>query len=146
MENKELSPVIMQYLKDDVCDIKGFDRSELVSAELGKFEMKVFPGKDCSNNVGTVHGGFLLAAADIAASGACDTYGKEVSSMTFSANFLRPCFAEDEFLLVVGKVIRYGKRSAVAEVEISRPDGTIAFTATSTLAVFDVPITEEKLK
>ena len=35
---------------------------------------------------------------------------------------------------------------AVAEVEIVRPDGKLAFKGTSTLAVFDTLITVDKLK
>lgn len=31
-----LSDMIMRYLEDDVCDIRGFERSELVSVEEGK--------------------------------------------------------------------------------------------------------------
>ena len=108
--------------------------------------MKVIPGEDCSNNVGTIHGGFLLAVADIAASGACDTYGKECASVNFTADFLRPCFASDEYLIVTGTVLKYGKKIAVVEVEIVRPDGKVAFKGRSTLAVFDELITEAKLK
>ena len=141
-----IDETIMKYLEEDVCDIRGFDRSTLISADEGKFVLKVVPGEDCSNNVGTIHGGFLLAAADIAASGACDTYGRECSSANFSANFLRPCFAADEYLMVTGKVLKYGKKIAVVEVEIVRPDGKLAFKGTSTLAVFDSLITEEKLR
>ena len=132
-----IDETIMKYLEEDVCDIRGFDRSTLISADEGKFVLKVVPGEDCSNNVGTIHGGFLLAAADIAASGACDTYGRD---------FLRPCFAADEYLMVTGKVLKYGKKIAVVEVEIVRPDGKLAFKGTSTLAVFDSLITEEKLR
>ena len=141
-----LNDIIMKYLQDDICDIKGFDRSTLVSAEEGKFVMKVIPGEDCYNNVGTIHGGFLLAVADIAASGACDTYGKECASVNFTADFLRPCFASDEYLIVTGTVLKYGKKIAVVEVEIVRPDGKVAFKGRSTLAVFDELITEAKLK
>lgn len=141
-----LDSVIMKYLEEDVCDIKGFDRSSLISADEGKFIMKVIPGEDCANNVGTIHGGFLLAVADIAASGACDTYGKECSSINFNANFMRPCLASDEYLMVTGTVLKYGKNIAVAEVEIVRPDGKLAFKGTSTLAVFDTLITVDKLK
>lgn len=108
--------------------------------------MKVIPGEDCANNVGTIHGGFLLAVADIAASGACDTFGRECSSINFAANFMRPCFASDEYLMVTGTVLKYGKKIAVVEVEIVRPDGKLAFKGTSTLAVFDTAITEDKLK
>lgn len=135
-----LTPEILQYLHQDVCNIGGFERSKLLTAEPGRFEMKVFPGPDCANNVGTVHGGFLLAVADIAASGACDTYGRVVATMTLAASFLQPCYATDEYLVVTGSVLHYGKKSAVAEVEIHRPNGQLAFKATSTLAVFDKAI------
>lgn len=88
----------------------------------------------------------LLAVADIAASGACDTFGRECSSINFTANFMRPCFASDEYLMVTGTVLKYGKKIAVVEVEIVRPDGKLAFKGTSTLAVFDTAITEDQLK
>lgn len=141
-----LDSVIMKYLEEDVCDIKGFDRSLLISADEGKFIMKVIPGEDCANNVGTIHGGFLLAVADIAASGACDTFGKECSSINFNANFMRPCLVSDEYLMVTGTVLKYGRKIAVVEVEIVRPNGKVAFKGTSTLAVFDTLITKDKLK
>lgn len=48
--------------------------------------------------------------------------------------------------MVTGKVLKYGKKIAVVEVEIVRPDGKLAFKGTSTLAVFDSLITEEKLR
>lgn len=58
---------------------------------------------------------------------------------------MRSCFASDEYLTVTGTVVTYGRTIAVVEVEIVRPDGKVAFTGMSTLAVFDEPITEEKL-
>lgn len=137
---KIMDPKILHYLQQDICNIGGFERSKLLTAELGKFVMKVFPDSDCTNNVATVHGGFILAVADIAASGACDTYGYEVMTMCLSANFMRPCYASDEYLVVAGTVLHYGKKSAVSEVEIHRPNGELAFKATSTLAVFDKTI------
>ena len=36
--------------------------------------MRAYPGADCANEYDNVHGGFLLALADEAASGAADTY------------------------------------------------------------------------
>lgn len=85
-----LSEVIMRYLEEDVCDIRGFERSTLIHAEEGKFVMRVIPGEDCANNVGTVHGGFLLAVADIAASSACDTFGRECSSINLTQTSCGP--------------------------------------------------------
>ena len=89
---------------------------------------------------------FYLRWLDIAGSGACGTFGRECSSINFTASFMRPCFASDEYLMVTGTVLKYGKKIAVVEVEIVRPDGKLAFKGTSTLAVFDTAITEDKLK
>lgn len=64
-----LDPRIYAYCEEDIVNISGFDRSELISAEEGRFVMHAHPGPDCGNNIGTVHGGFLLAFADTAGTG-----------------------------------------------------------------------------
>lgn len=136
-----LSEKIIDYCRDDVCDIRGFERCEFVSAERGRFEMRAHPGPDCGNNVGTVHGGFLLALADMAGSGVADTCGFENVTMSMTSNFLRPARIDDAFLRVVGTAVHAGRRSVVSEVVISRPNGEVAFKATCTMAMFaDRPI------
>ena len=128
---------IYAYCEEDITNISGFDRSELVSAEEGRFVMHAHPGPDCGNNIGTVHGGFLLALADTAGTGAIDTLGRENATMSVNSNFLRPAYTTDEYLEVVGTVLKRGKRVVVAEVTISRPNGELCLKATLTSAVFD---------
>ncbi len=137
-----LDPAIQQYCAEDVVDIRGFDRSELVEAEPGRFHMRAYPGADCGNNIGTVHGGFLSALADIAGTAAVDTLGRENATMTMTTQFLRPARVDDAYLDVVGTVLKAGKRSAVSEVEITRPAGELVLKATVTVAVFDSLIVE----
>lgn len=132
-----LDPKIRAYCQEDITDIGGFDRSELVEVEEGRFVMRAYPGPDCGNNIGTVHGGFLLALADTAGTGAVDTLGRENATMSLSSNFLRPAFTADEYLEVTGTVLKRGKRAVVAEVEIKRPCGELCMKATVTSAVFD---------
>lgn len=137
-----LDSKIRAYCEEDITDIRGFDRSELVSAEEGRFVMRAYPGADCGNNIGTVHGGFLLALADTAGTGAIDTLGRENATMSLNSNFLRPAYTSDEYLEVVGTVLKRGKRAVVAEVEIMRPNGELCLKATVTSAVFDSLIVE----
>ncbi len=73
-----LDPRIYAYCEEDITNISGFDGSELVSAEEGRFVLLPGPGPDCGNNIGTVHGGFLLALADTASTGAIDTLGRRM--------------------------------------------------------------------
>lgn len=136
-----LSDKIIAYCKDDVIDVRGFDRSEFVSAERGRFEMRAFPGPDCENNVGTVHGSFLLALIDMAGSGVADTFNRENVTMSVNTNFLRPAYASDAYLRVVGEVVHAGRRTTVSEVTITRPGGEVVMKATCTMAMFaDSPI------
>ena len=81
---------IIESCKSHIRNLRGFDRSEFVSVEKGRFEMRAYPGADCANEYDNVHGGFLLALADEAASGAADTYGYDNATMTVSANFFVP--------------------------------------------------------
>lgn len=139
-----LDPMIEQYCKDAVVDIRGFDRCEFVSASEGEFVMRAHPGPDCGNNIGTVHGGYLLALMDVAATAAMDSMGRETSTMTLTANFMRPVHVDDEYIIVTGRVMRAGGRTGVSEVLITRPNGEVAAQATSTIArlktnILDLP-------
>lgn len=137
-----LDPVIVEYCKEDVLNLQGFDRSEFVAADEGYFEFRAYPGPDCGNNIGTVHGGFLLALADMAGAGVVDTLGRENATMSVNANFVRPARIDDEYLQVVGTIVHAGRRTAVTEVTIKRPDGELVLKGTCTVAVFDSPIVD----
>lgn len=130
-----LHPKILSYCQDDVVDIRGFDRCELHEVQEGRFVLRAYPGPDCGNNIGTVHGGFLLALVDIAGTGAVDTLGRENATLSLTANYLRPVQVSDEYIDVIGTVLKSGRRMVVAEVEIRRPEGELALKATVNVAV-----------
>lgn len=130
-----LHPKILSYCQDDVVDIRGFDRCELYEVQEGRFVLRAYPGPDCGNNIGTVHGGFLLALVDIAGTGAVDTLGRENATLSLTANYLRPVQVSDEYIDVIGTVLKSGRRMVVAEVEIRRPEGELALKAVVNVAV-----------
>lgn len=125
-----LHPKIQAYCEEDVVNIRGFDRCELHEAEEGRFVVRAYPGPDCGNNIGTIHGGFLLALVDIAGAGAVDTLGRENATLSVNAHYLRPVRVDDEYIDVIGTVLKEGKRAVISEVEIRRPDNELAVKAT----------------
>ncbi len=137
-----IDPIIKAYCEEDVVDIRGFDRNELVDLEEGRFVMRAYPGPDCGNNIGTVHGGYLAALIDIAGTGAIDSLGRENATTSINTSFLRPALVDDEYIEVTGTVLRAGRRTAVSEVEIRRPNGDLVAKATLQAFVFDSPIVE----
>lgn len=137
-----IDPIIKAYCEEDVVDIRGFDRNELVDLDEGRFVMRAYPGPDCGNNIGTVHGGYLAALIDIAGTGAIDSLGRENATTSINTSFLRPALVDDEYLEVTGTVLRAGRRTVVSEVEIRRPNGDLVAKATLQSFVFDSPIVE----
>lgn len=137
-----IDPIIKAYCEEDVVDIRGFDRNELVDLDEGRFVMRAYPGPDCGNNIGMVHGGYLAALIDIAGTGAIDSLGRENATTSINTSFLRPALVDDEYIEVTGTVLRAGRRTAVSEVEIRRPNGDLVAKATLQAFVFDSPIVE----
>ena len=137
-----IDPIIKAYCEEDVVDIRGFDRNELVDLDEGRFVMRAYPGPDCGNNIGTVHGGYLAALIDIAGTGAIDSLGRENATTSINTSFLRPALVDDEYIEVTGTVLRAGRRTAVSEVEIRRPNGDLVAKAALQAFVFDSPIVE----
>ena len=92
-----LDDFIVQYCKNDLRDLSGFDRTECISVELGHFVARAYPDHGCVNDLGTVHGGFLLALADMAAAGAADSYGKANATRMSLQAFCRFFGLPEEF-------------------------------------------------
>ncbi len=137
-----LDPVIYEFCRSDVDNIGGFDKCEFIDADEGYFKMRAYPQPNSANNIGTVHGGYLLAIADMAGTGAADTYGWRTTTMQTSANFISAGRLDDEYLDVVAKAIHKGRRTAVTEVEITRPDGKLIMKALFTIAILEARIGE----
>ena len=50
-----LKQAIIDQCTQDLCNIGGFERTELTHLEEGYAECRAYPGPDCVNDVGTVH-------------------------------------------------------------------------------------------
>jgi len=124
---------VIDQCTQDLCDIRGFDRTELTHLEEGYAECRAYPGPDCVNDVGTVHGGFLLALADQAAACSGESFGTVDFTQGITASFFRPSLATDEFIDVKSRVIHAGSKTVVSEVEMFNPAGKLLFKATATL-------------
>lgn len=132
-----LKPTIINQCTQDFCTIAGFERTELTHLEEGRAVARAYPGPDCVNDVGTVHGGFLLALADQAAASAGESLGRVTVTLNMSASFFRPGLATDEYLEATSYVTHAGRRSIVTEVVIANPQGKTVFKGTFTLVPAD---------
>ena len=124
---------VIDQCTQDLCDIRGFDRTELTHLEEGYAECRAYPGPDCVNDVGTVHGGFLLALADQATACSGESLGTVTVTQGLTASFFRPSLATDAYIDVKSRVIHAGSKTVVTEVEMFNPTGKLLFKATATL-------------
>ena len=85
------------------------------------------------NDVGTVHGGFLLALADQAAACSGESLGTVTVTLNMSASFFRPGLVTDEYIDVKSRVVHGGSKTVVSEVEMLNPSGKLLFKGTFTL-------------
>ena len=86
------------------------------------------------NPIGVVHGGLVCTLADSAAGCAVHTTlepGVAYTSVDITVNYLRPVTLNSGTLVVTGKVVRSGRRMALAAVEVHDGAGRLVATATS---------------
>lgn len=132
-----LRQTVIDQCTQDLCNISGFERTELMHLEEGYAECRAYPGPDCVNDVGTVHGGFLLALADQAAAASAESLGTVTVTMNMTASFFRPGLATDDYIDIRSRVIHAGRTTVVSEVEMSNPKGKPIFKATFTQFLTD---------
>lgn len=128
-----LKQAVIDQCTQDLCDIGGFERTELTHLEEGYAECRAYPGPDCVNDVGTVHGGFLLALADQAAACSGESLGTVTVTLNMTASFFRPALTDDAYIEVKSHVLHGGSRTVVSEVEMFNPSGKLLFKGTFTL-------------
>jgi uncharacterized protein (TIGR00369 family) len=99
---------------------------------LAVFECQ--PGESVYNPIGVVHGGLVCTLADSAAGCAVHTTlppGVAYTSVDITVNYLRPVTRDSGVLTVTGKVVRSGRRMALAAVEVHDARNRLVTTATS---------------
>ena len=87
---------------------------------------------NCNN---TIHGGLVFTIADMAAGAAALSGGKVVTTLSGNINFLRP--ANSGKVIAIAKIIHFGKRTNVCEVDVIGSNGKTIGKATITMFVLD---------
>ena len=91
------------------------------------------------NPLGTVHGGVLSTLLDTAA--ACAVHstlavGESYTSLDLTVKFLRPVTVESGLLTCEGTVLQRGRRTALAQAQLTDESGRLVAHATSTCMIF----------
>ena len=88
--------------------------------------------------LGGIHGGVLATLVDAAAwCAAAVHYPSWITTVEFSTRLLEPVVGED--LVAVGRVVRAGKRIAVADAEVRTASGRLVAAGSATLSATGVP-------
>lgn len=108
-------------------------------AEAGSVWVELEPEHRHYNPLGTVHGGVLSTLLDTAA--ACSVHttlevGQAYTSLDLTVKFLRPASVESGRLRATGRVIQRGRRTALAEAQVTDAQGRLVAHATSTCMIF----------
>jgi uncharacterized protein (TIGR00369 family) len=99
---------------------------------LAVFECE--PDESVYNPIGVVHGGLVCTLADSAAGCAVHTTlapSVAYTSVDITVNYLRPVTLNSGTLTVTGKVVRSGRRMALATVEVHDSANRLVATASS---------------
>ena len=76
------------------------------------------------NPIGSVHGGCLYTAADVAAGGAAISFGDVVTTVDSSFRYLRPGLNTTR-IKADAVAVKHGKRLTVIQVSVFNQDGTL---------------------
>jgi uncharacterized protein (TIGR00369 family) len=94
---------------------------------------------DFDHGIGGIHGGLIMTLLDNAAwFTAAPHYDHWVATAELSVRILEPVTGED--LVARGRLVRAGRRLAVAEGEVRTAAGRLIATAAGTFAVTSVPL------
>ncbi len=116
--------------------LPGFDRTlgfELVELDEGRAVFETEAGVAHHNPADRVHGGFLAGLADSAmgfAYGSTLDEGEACTNVDVSIRFLRPVWTGR--LRAEGRVVKRGRRTGLAEADVTDTDGRLIARATST--------------
>jgi uncharacterized protein (TIGR00369 family) len=93
------------------------------------------------NPLGTVHGGVLATLLDTATGCAVHStlpVGVGYTTLDLTTKFLRPASIASGMLTAEGTVLSKGRRTALAQAQITDERGALVAHATSTCMLFDV--------
>ena len=108
--------------------------------ERGLAVFEYTPDESVYNPLGVVHGGLLCTLADTVAGCAVQTTleaGVGYTSIDITVNYLRPVTLDSGTILATGRVIKPGRRVALAAAEVHDQAGRLLATATSNCLIID---------
>ncbi len=111
-----------------------------IEADAGRVVFECEPDQSAYNPIGVVHGGLVCTLADTVAGCAVHSTlerGVGYTSIDINVNFLRPVTSQSGVLRATGRVIKAGRRVALAGAEIVDGAGRPVATATSNCLVMD---------
>lgn len=113
---------------------------EPVELEAGRAVVAMDAGSDHHNVMGTVHGGLLVALADVATGVALATTldGEGFTTLYQGMSHLRP--TSGARLTATAHVTRRGRQAAHAECSIADADGRLLAEASSVWSIFPLPV------
>ncbi len=116
----------------DLMDFEGFE------AELGRVVVTMHAQEFHYNPLGGVHGGVIATLLDTAA--ACSVHstlkvGELYTSLDLTTKFLRPVTVDSGLLRCEGRVINRGRRTALAQAELTDHAGKLVAHATSSCLI-----------
>jgi uncharacterized protein (TIGR00369 family) len=117
------------------------DMSRMEAYE-GRIVVEMEPREFHYNPLGTVHGGVLCTLLDTATGCAVHSTlpaGVGYTSLDLSVKFLRPVTVDSGTLRCVGTVLQRGRRTALAEGQLTDGSDRLVAHATSSCLLFDLP-------
>ena len=118
-----------------ICATIGF---HFLQVEEGRVVMQLEPGEHQYNPIGTVHGSVIVALLDSVTGSAVHTTlpaGVGYTTISLNTSFLRPVLGDTGPLRAEGRLIRAGRRVALAEAELVDEDGALYGHATSSCMI-----------
>ena len=115
---------------------------ESIEAEDGRIVVTMTAREFHYNPLGTVHGGVLATLLDTATGCAVHSTlpaGMGYTSLDLTTKYLRPVTVESGRLSCVGTVLSRGRRTALAQAELSDEHGRLVAHATSSCLLFEIP-------
>ncbi|MEV1289902.1 PaaI family thioesterase [Micromonospora sp. NPDC049679] len=113
-----------------------------IEAEEGRVVAHLTPQEFHYNPLGSVHGGVLSTLLDTAAACAVHTTlpaGVGYTSQDLTVKFLRPVTVDSGRLRCEGTVIQRGRRTALAQAQLTDGAGRLVAHAISSCMIFEVP-------
>ncbi|MEM9614846.1 MAG: PaaI family thioesterase [Actinomycetota bacterium] len=101
---------------------------ELVDWDGGTATVAATPGAEHTNFLGTVHGGFLFSAADVALGVAANSWGRQSLALSIDIKYLTAAATESRITFVATEVNR-SRSIGTYRLDVHGEDGSLVSTA-----------------